>query len=143
MMDEFRRRRVKKSYVAFVHGRLKRARDTIKSLLYNRNKRRREPAITRYRVIAAARDFSVLEVEPVTGRTNQIRRHLCDIGHPLVGERVFAFAKDFELKFRRAALHAAALEFVHPVTNERVRLSARIPPDMADFLKARGISLKG
>lgn len=135
MMDEFKFRRVKKRYTAFVHGAPGRPCDTITSHLYNKKTGKKELAITRYRVSAARGAYSVVEVEPVTGRTNQIRRHFRDIGHPLVGERVFAFAKDFGLKFRRVALHAESLEFTHPVTKERIALAAELPADMREFLK--------
>ena len=50
--------------------------------------------------------FSIVEVEPLTGRTNQIRIHFSKIGHPLVGERKYAFARDYDVKFKRTALHA-------------------------------------
>ena len=131
MMEEFKLRKVKKLYIAFIHGRLKDPAGTIESDLYNRNKRRLEPAITRYKVLEARNGFSILALEPLTGRTNQIRRHFADLGHPLLGERVYAFARDYNLKFRRLALHAKGLEFTHPVTKEKVSLSAELPADMA------------
>lgn len=134
MMEEFKNKRVKKAYVAFVHGNVKKNFDFIKKPIYNRNKNRSEPAITRYNVVERHDDFTVLEAEPVTGKTNQIRIHFKSIGHPLVGESVFAFRKDFKLKFKRAALHAAYLKFTHPVTKKSLEFSAALPEDMKMFL---------
>jgi len=136
VMDEFRKRAVKKSYIAFAHGTFKKNFDTLKSFIYNRNKRRSESAQTSYRVLERHKAYAVLEVEPLTGRTNQIRIHFKDIGHPLVGESVYAFRKDFELKFKRVALHAQYLEFMHPITKKRLKFISPVPDDMANFIKA-------
>ena len=133
MMEAFRTRSVKKAYIAFVHGAVKKDFDTIAASIYNRNKRRAESAVTKYRVLERHRGFSVLEVEPVTGRTNQIRIHLKGIGHPLVGESVYVFRKDYDLKFKRAALHAGRVEFAHPTTDEKLVFEAPLPEDMERF----------
>jgi 23S rRNA-/tRNA-specific pseudouridylate synthase len=97
-----------------------------------------KPAITRYRVLDEREDFSVVEVEPVTGRTNQIRLHFKSLGHPLVGERRFAFARDYGVKFRRVALHARSIEFKQPENGRRLLISADIPDDMARLLGDTG-----
>lgn len=129
MMDEFRQRRVKKTYIAFVQGALPFREGEIKLPLEGRK------AITRYKVIEAGKDFSVVKVMPVTGRTNQIRIHFKNIGHPIVGESKFAFRKDFKLKAGRLCLHASALEFRHPVTSKPVALSLPLPEAMNNLLK--------
>jgi 23S rRNA pseudouridine1911/1915/1917 synthase len=134
MMERFKNRMVKKTYIAFVHGIVKKNADTIKSYIYNRNKNRNELAITKYNTIQKQKDFSVVEVVPITGRTNQIRIHFKEIGHPLVGESVYAFRKDFKLKFKRAALHARAIEFTHPITKKRLNFTSPLPNDMGSFL---------
>jgi 23S rRNA pseudouridine1911/1915/1917 synthase len=71
----------------------------------------------------------------VTGRTNQIRIHFSETGHPLVGDRKFAFARDYTLKFRRTALHAASLGWTHPVSRKKVYVQSELPQDMMEFLK--------
>ena len=129
MMEEFRNHRVRKSYIAFVHGRLGKKAGTIDLPVEGKK------SATRYRVIEERRDFSVLEAEPATGRTNQIRIHFKAIGHPLVGERKFAFAKDYKLKFRRAALHSRRIEFIHPVTKKPLMFDVPLAYDMAAFLE--------
>lgn len=134
MMDEFKKRAVKKTYIAFAQGSVKGPAGAITRNIYDRNKGRSIPAVTKYKVIERKGGFSVLEVEPVTGRTNQIRIHLKDIGHPIVGESVYAFRKDYKLRFKRVALHAHKIEFKHPATGEKMVFESPLPKDMKDFL---------
>jgi len=129
MMEEFKQRRVKKSYIAFVNGLI-----ANKSAVIDRPIEGKR-AVTRYNVTEQRRDFAVVDVEPLTGRTNQIRIHFKAIGHPLVGERKFAFAKDFKLRFRRAALHSQKIEFSHPGTGEAMSFTSPMPDDMRKFLE--------
>lgn len=132
MIEAFRERRVKKKYLAFVQGFPSRPEGLINKRLEGKE------ALTYYRVLEKRKEgFSIVEVSPVTGRTNQIRIHFKAIGHPLVGERRFAFGKDFPLKFRRAALHARYLEFNHPVSGKRLSFYAEIPEDMKNFLSLK------
>lgn len=133
MMEEFRKKSVKKTYIAFAHGRIDKNSGIINKPIYNRNKNRQDEAVTKYKVLEKRKNFTILEVEPVTGRTNQIRIHLKDMGHPLVGESVYAFRKDFALKFKRIALHAKEIEFTHPVTGERTKFSSPLPKDMEEL----------
>lgn len=134
MMEQFKKHLVKKTYIAFVHGTVRKNSDTLQGNVYNKKKRKRELMITKFRVIERRRDFTIVEVEPVTGRTNQIRIHFKGLGHPLVGESVYAFRKDFKLRFKRVALHAKALEFNHPVTGKRMNFNLPLADDMANFL---------
>ena len=135
LMDEFRKRQVKKRYIAFVHGVLKQKKGCIAFEIQDHSHHPAKPALTKYRAVEARNGFSVIEVVPITGRTNQIRLHFKQLGHPLVGERRFVFAKDFKIKFRRAALHASDLEFIHPVTGRTMSFHSELPADMQEFLK--------
>ncbi|MBN2452933.1 MAG: RluA family pseudouridine synthase [Candidatus Omnitrophica bacterium] len=135
MMDKFRLREVRKTYIAFVNGRLKKDFGAVTAPIYNRNRRRKEEAVTKYRVLKRHPLFTEIEAEPVTGRTNQIRIHMKAIGHPLVGESVYAFRRDFKLRFRRAALHAKRIEFTHPASGEKLSFESPLPADMTDFIK--------
>lgn len=135
LSDEFRNRRVKKRYLAFVQGRMPAKSGTIDRNVRDNPYEPGKSAITKYRVLECREGFSVVEVIPLTGRTNQIRIHFKQIGHPLVGDRRFAFARDFAVKFRRTALHASDLEFVHPLTRELMRFHSEAPQDMAGFLE--------
>jgi 23S rRNA pseudouridine1911/1915/1917 synthase len=82
-------------------------------------------AITHYRTVASGRRYSILEVILETGRRNQIRVHLAEAGHPVVGDRMYG--KGREDDFGRLALHAKQLGFVHPRTGEKVSFTAELP----------------
>jgi len=135
IMGQFRANRVGKRYIAFVHGALDDASGTLKSYIRDREDEKPRLAITKYNALKMFNDFTVVEIETATGRTNQIRIQFKQIGHPLVGERRFAFAKHYKLKFRRAALHASFLEFTHPVTGAKLRFNSPMPADMEEFLR--------
>jgi len=135
MMEQFKARLVKKTYIAFVHGIVRKDSDTLQGNVYSEKKRKTELMITKYRVIERKKDFTIIEVQPVTGRTNQIRIHLKSLGHPLVGESVYAFRKDFKLRFKRVALHAKMLEFSHPVLGKKMNFNLPLPEDMGKFIK--------
>lgn len=129
MMEEFKAGAVKKTYIAFVQGTISKEEGTIGYPIEGKR------AVTEYKVLEKNnRGFSVVEVQTLTGRTNQIRLHFKMIGHPLLGERKFAFGKDYELKFRRVALHASNLSFRHPVSKGILTFSSRLPKDMEGFL---------
>lgn len=87
-------------------------------------------AVTHVSVRQALRGATLCEVRLETGKTHQIRIHLAESGHPLVGETVYI--RDYSgalIDSPRLMLHAATLGFVHPVTGERVSLSSPLPPD--------------
>ncbi len=139
-MDVFNQKKVQKHYTAFVHGRLDKPQGEIRSAIqdfYQKKFASRssgKSALTRYRVVEARRAFSVVDVLPVTGRTNQIRIHFVQLKHPLVGEDKYAFRKDFPLKFKRTALHARELQWYHPVLKKNVSVVSELPEDMTRFL---------
>ena len=129
MMLFFKDRLIKKTYIAFVHGNLKNEAGEIKSEIDGLT------ALTKFRVVARKSNFNVVEVEPFTGRTNQIRIHFKYLNHPLVGETKFVFRKDFALKAKRLMLHAKSLNFQHPVTEKTVNLNSQPPEYFGQFLK--------
>jgi len=131
MMEEFKNKDVKKRYIAFVQGSLLTDQGQITSSIGGQS------AITKYRVIERKQDFSIAEVMPLTGRTNQIRIHFKNIGHPLVGESKFAFRKDYKLRAKRLCLHAKAIEFKHPNTGKTISLQTSLPKDLEDFLRSQ------
>ncbi len=135
LMDGFRKHTVKKRYIAFVHGRLPQRSSVIDKKVQDNPYEPPKQALTKYKVLEYRDGFSVVEVIPLTGRTNQIRIHFKQIGHPLVGERRFAFAKDFAIKFRRVALHASDIEFTHPINGQRIHFHSELPDDMQEFLR--------
>ncbi len=141
-MDVFNQKKVKKVYTAFVHGHLEKKEGEIRGLvkdLYQDKFARRspgKPALTRYKVVEPRKAYTVVDVMPVTGRTNQIRIHFVQLKHPLVGEDKYAFRKDFPLRFKRTALHARELQWYHPLLKKNVTVTADLPQDMARFLAA-------
>ncbi len=145
VMEQFRSRLVRKTYIAFIQGALKNKRGTLRTYIQGAwpylEKKGKKLAITTYHELCRGKGFSILELKPVTGRTNQIRIQFRDIGHPLLGERRFAFARDWPIKFRRVALHAFKLEFIHPVNLSKISLTSDLPEDMSAFLKKHRICL--
>ena len=124
IMEQFKAGEVKKKYIAFIQGSLKQPQGTISFPLENKK------AVTKYKLLQRRKGYSIIEVKPQTGRTNQIRIHFKMIGHPLLGERKFTFAKDFDIKFKRVALHASGIEFRHPVSGEVLSFTSRLADDM-------------
>jgi len=128
MMDEFKRKKIRKTYIAFVQGVIPKNYGEIKESIDGQS------AITKYKVIQTRKDFTVVEIMPLTGRTNQIRIHFKEIGHPVVGETKYAFRRDFKLRAKRLCLHAKRLEFTHPITKKYIRIEADLPLDLKEFL---------
>ncbi len=92
-------------------------------------------ALTRFRKIDDARGLSLLEVEMESGVTHQIRVHLASIGHPLVGDTLYGEEHQNRLGLTRHFLHAAQLEFAHPLHGRVVKLKAPLPGDLRLALK--------
>ncbi len=128
MMEMFKERLVKKTYIAFIRGipssQQGMINDKIDGLF----------AQTSYKVIEKRKDFAIVEVRPLTGRTNQIRIHFQSIGHPILGESKYAFRRDFKVKAKRLCLHAAGLEFEHPKNGQILKLEIDLPQELRDFL---------
>jgi 23S rRNA pseudouridine1911/1915/1917 synthase len=129
MIQAFKDRSIKKSYLAFVRGVPKQACGEIKFSIEGKS------ALTKYRLIKKTGVFCVIKAHPLTGRTNQLRIHFKAIGHPILGESKYAFRKDFTVKAKRLCLHAQELEFTHPLTNKLIKLSLDLPQDMKKLLE--------
>ena len=128
MRKAFGQKKIKKIYLAFARGLFSNSQGEIKNPIEGKS------SITKYRVMEKRTGFSIVEIIPLTGRTNQIRIHFKQMGHPLLGETKFAFRRDFKLKAKRLCLHAKKLEFVHPITKKVISLTIPLPADMKDFL---------
>jgi 23S rRNA pseudouridine955/2504/2580 synthase len=142
-----RSREVDKRYLVGVRGRFRNEMQRVRAALAQRVNAAGEKHVsvsesgqeaeTVFRRLARGAEFSLLEAELLTGRTHQIRVHLAHLKHPVLGDDKYG---DFELNKRlrkeglkRMFLHAASLEFAHPVTGERVRLESSLPGDLARF----------
>ncbi len=152
---QFERRQTQKSYLAIVHGIPELTADRI-SVPLGVHPRVREKyairpemgkeAITFYQVLEEFRGYSLLKLNPKTGRTHQIRVHLSYIKHPIVGDDMYGgkLVYPWQLQegepalqqplIRRCALHAAALEFKHPATDKLMKFEAPLPDDMQNLL---------
>lgn len=144
LKKQFQARTTKKVYQAFVYGEMKRedgiidrpigrsTRDFREWTASNETRGTVREAVTAYRVIKkcgrTAGGLSYLEVLPKTGRTHQIRVHLKSIGHPIVGDKLYAMRRAPALGFTRTALHALALEFSTP-HHGHIRIEAPLPAD--------------
>ncbi len=123
----FRDRQVQKRYVAVVAGRVKPPSGEIDLPLCcdwpERPKQKVDsasgkPSLTRYRVLEHGDDVTRVELEPVTGRTHQLRVHLAAIGHPILGDALYGEEAE------RLLLHASALSFSHPLSGEQLNLES-------------------
>ncbi len=133
--DLFRKRKILKTYIAIVHGWIKKNSGELRSYLRDKAIHDTEGklAISKFKVLKKNTEYSLLEVSPLTGRKNQIRIQFKEIGHPIVGERKFAFARDFDLKSGRLCLHAWKLSFCHPETGQHLNLESLIPESIKKF----------
>ncbi|MBP9853464.1 MAG: RNA pseudouridine synthase [Candidatus Omnitrophica bacterium] len=139
MMDVFKEQKIEKKYIAFVQGKLNQRSGEIRGyiadkdhLKYNKDKSPKF-AESRFRVLEQKKSFAIVEVQPLTGRTNQIRIQFSEMGHPIVGDRKYSVVRRFDLKFNRTALHAASLEWTDPPTNKKIKVSSTLPTDMEVF----------
>ncbi|WZU02406.1 RNA pseudouridine synthase [Erysipelothrix sp. D19-032] len=120
-----------RTYIAIVEGRVQKENDTIKSFL-RENKTTHmystttgQEAITHYSVIRRSEKFSLLKVQLDTGRKNQIRVHMLDIGHPIIGDRKYD-AKTNPIK--RMGLHAYRMILKHPKSGKVMEFISPLPP---------------
>jgi 23S rRNA pseudouridine1911/1915/1917 synthase len=129
-----------KHYFALVEGTPEKPDGTIRSWLIEDNamkmrsvKERPDAklAITNYKTIRNIENYTLLDIETETGRKNQIRVHLSDIGCPIVGDRKYGASTDF---IRRVRLHACSLSFPHPLTGEKITVESPMP---AGFLSLK------
>ena len=115
----------KRGYVAVVEGKVKNKKGVLKSYLmetktlytYSVNDKNGKLAITEYEKVLENKKYTMLSLNLKTGRKNQIRVQLSDLGNPIVGDKKYGIKKD---PIRRMALHANYLEFIHPKTKEKI-----------------------
>jgi 23S rRNA pseudouridine1911/1915/1917 synthase len=156
---QFARREVKKTYIALVHGSVKKDRGTISaSISRDRVRRTRmttrgtggREAVSHYSVLRRLDTpygkFTLVEVKIDTGRTHQIRVHMASLGHPVVGDALYGAAREMRARHGRATdegaaislarnfLHAARLELAHPRTGKPIALESPLPAPLRAFL---------
>ena len=138
MSEQIKNREVKKTYIALVRGTVAENEATINMPIGRSNKDRKKmavvkngkEAITHFKVLnritTSKGTYTLLEVKIDTGRTHQIRVHLSEIGHPVVGDIVYSNGKN-EFEILGQCLHAKRLEFNHPITGKHLILEAELP----------------
>jgi RluA family pseudouridine synthase len=122
-----------KHYFALIEGIPENPEGTIKSWLIEDNAMKMHSvnekpgakyAVTNYKTIRTLDNYTLLDVKTETGRKNQIRVHLSDIGCPIVGDRKYGASTDF---IRRVRLHACSISFPHPVTSKLITVESPMP----------------
>jgi 23S rRNA pseudouridine1911/1915/1917 synthase len=151
---QFAARKVKKTYIALVHGHLKNdkgtiaaaiSRDAVRRVRMTTRRTGGREAVTHHtvqrRIDSDYGKFTLLEVKIDTGRTHQIRVHLSSLGHPIVGDALYGAPREIAGKsgavlfLPRNFLHAADLQFVHPTTGEPLSFARPIPGPLSEFLR--------
>lgn len=144
LSHQFASRQVKKTYIAVVHGKMEANEGTLEcQLSRDLGKRQRfavaangKIAITKFIVKKRIGDVAtVVTLHPLTGRTHQLRVQLSSYGFPILGDLVYGGVKKEFLFIPRQLLHAAEIEFTHPVSNKKMSFKAPIPDDFQQALK--------
>ena len=150
LAEQFRSRAVSKTYVALLHGRISRDAGTIERPISRDPQRRTRmtarlghgrAAQTDWRVLLRLGNLSLIEAEPRTGRTHQIRAHFAAAGHPLVGDTLYGAPRQVRAggaslnPLGRVFLHAARLSFAHPRTGATIEVRAPLDPGLREYLK--------
>jgi len=123
----------KKKYLAVVHGKCEKHSGTITTYLAENkayfvystsDTRKGKLSHTAYRVLKETENFSLLEVELLTGRKHQIRVHLADNGHPVLGDNKYGTGNQ---RYKRLALHALSISFRHPFSGKELTFETKVP----------------
>jgi 23S rRNA pseudouridine1911/1915/1917 synthase len=157
LADQFKGREVHKTYTVLVHGRVESeagkiahpvGRDPGRRVRMKAGGIRPREALTNYRVAKRFNHFTLVEAEPRTGRTHQIRVHFAALGRPVVGDTLYGAPSKITLggltqkTLARNFLHAAAIEFSHPRSGKKLRLEAPLPDELQEFLDFIGTEKK-
>lgn len=122
-----------KYYYAIVHGHLEKKSGLIESLLVEdedyvvrstKSPQQGKLAQTEYAVVKETDRFSVLKIKLLTGKKNQIRVHMAELGHPIVGDQKYG---KMDSRQKELLLHSFSIEFIHPFKKQRVRFQADVP----------------
>jgi 23S rRNA pseudouridine1911/1915/1917 synthase len=144
-------RSLRKTYLALVAGVVPPGEHEIKSLLARSHRdncvrsisKGGKEAITRYRLLAASSTCSLVEVMPVTGRMHQIRVHLAEAGFPLLGDKRYGGPQQLgDITISRHMLHALSLDFLHPLNQQGMLITAPLADDFQLLLNHYQLSIR-
>lgn len=141
MSEQIKNREVRKIYIALVKGVVAENEATINMPIGRSTKDRKKmavrkdgkEAVTHFKVLKRYQNYTLLEVKIDTGRTHQIRVHMAEIGHPVVGDMVYSSGKN-EFGVEGQMLHAKSLDFKHPITGKQMHLEAPLPQYFQEVL---------
>ena len=141
MSEQIKNRKVRKIYIALVKGVVAEKEATIDMPIGRSTKDRKKmavrkdgkEAVTHFKVLKRYQNYTLLEVKIDTGRTHQIRVHMAEIGHPVVGDMVYSSGKN-EFGVEGQMLHAKSLDFKHPITGKQMHLEAPLPQYFQEVL---------
>ena len=142
MSNQIKDRQVKKIYIALVKGNINENEATINMPIGRSTKDRKKmavrkdgkEAITHFKVLKRYKNYTLLEVKIDTGRTHQIRVHMAEIGHPVLGDMVYSKGKN-EFGVEGQMLHSKSLDFKHPITGREMHLEAKLPEYFEEVLE--------
>ena len=131
----------KRGYYAIVEGQMPQNEGTIKSylkknsqnLMYSSKDKNGQFSITHYKVMKTNEKYSLLDVNIDTGRKNQIRVHLGDLGHNIIGDDKYGNPSN---PLKRLGLHAYCLELTHPITKKKMKFTAPMPKEFESLFKS-------
>lgn len=146
MSEAIKNRQVKKIYIALVRGIVQEDEATINMPIGRSTKDRKKMAVTKqgkeaithFKVLKRYPNYTLLEVKIDTGRTHQIRVHMAEIGHPVIGDMVYSNGKN-EFGVEGQMLHAKSLEFKHPITGKEMHLEAELPQYFKEIIEGEQI----
>lgn len=141
LSEQIQNRKVKKVYLALVRGTIPENEATINMPIARSTKDRKKMAvdkkgkvaITHFKVLKRFEKYTYLEVTIETGRTHQIRVHMAEIGHPVVGDYTYSNGKN-EFNIQGQMLHAKSLDFKHPITGKQMHCEAPLPDYFTEIL---------
>jgi 23S rRNA pseudouridine1911/1915/1917 synthase len=141
LAKQFAKHSIKRKYIAIVRGDMEFDENVIEAPIGRHPVNRKNMSVsftentkyarTYYRTVKRWKDFSLLELEPFTGRTHQLRVHLAFIGHPILGDTKYGKNNSFA----RLCLHALSLGFIHPRSGKLMEFSSEAPKEIRDFMK--------
>ncbi len=131
----FRIKKIHKSYLAITHGKILKTKETLKEdlIYYEKKKKITQKALTHLNLIKSNNLYSLVELKPITGRKHQIRRHLLNLGNPIVGDNKYFLPKFGNLKFKDLMLHAYKIKFI--LNNVKYNFKAKYNEKFETFLK--------
>ncbi len=146
MVSVFREQKVEKVYLALVDKKMRQSHGKVENFLAPKKRfegqtlygstfsKEGKYACTFWQCLGTASDYSLLECRPTTGRTRQIRVHLAEIGHPILGDAQYCRSFVSSMICNRHLLHAWKITFEHPMTQKKLYIEAPIPSPFSELM---------